>query len=45
MRWKAIWSRGNSSMTPDGVRGLIGILKLGLRWVAGAAQPGHPEGR
>jgi hypothetical protein len=23
MRWKAIWSRGNNSMTPGGVRGLI----------------------
>jgi hypothetical protein len=23
MRWKAIWSRGSSSMTPGGVRGLI----------------------
>ena len=28
MRWKAIWSRGSSSMTPDGVRGLIGVLKV-----------------
>src|SRR5690554_428676 len=37
MRWKAIWSRGSSSMTPGGVRGLIKARNS-------MAEPAHSSG-